>query len=91
VLQVSYLTPQLRGSVSYRGSHQEIVLNRKRKIFAERYQGLGPLEIPAGEREAFLALLAAGEAGAPTVMSGSLPLIFDYERLAEGLFPMVGS
>ncbi len=62
-LQVCYLTPQLRGSVSYRGSHQEIALNRKRKIFAERYQALGPVEIPAGERQAFLELLETGETG----------------------------
>jgi len=88
VLQVSYLTPQLRGSVSYRGSHQEIALTRKRKIYAERYQALGPVEIPAGERQAFLGLLETGEAGETVGPAGFLAGIFGYEWLTDGLFPL---
>jgi pyruvate formate-lyase activating enzyme-like uncharacterized protein len=87
-LQVSYLSPQLRGSVSYRGSHLEIALNRKRKIYAERCQALGPVEIPAGQLRVFLALLASADSDLPAGLPDSLVPIRGYERLAAGLFPL---
>jgi pyruvate formate-lyase activating enzyme-like uncharacterized protein len=87
-LQVSYLSPQLRGSVSYRGSHLEIALNRKRKIYAERCQVLGPVEIPSGQLQAFLALLAPDDANIPAALPDSLVQIRGYESLAAGLFPL---
>jgi pyruvate formate-lyase activating enzyme-like uncharacterized protein len=89
VLQVSYLTPQLRGSVSYRGSHQEIALNRKRKIYAERYQALGPVEIPAADLNSFQQLLETNQLGAPAVTSAVLNRILGCERLPSGLFPLL--
>ncbi len=85
-LQVSYFAPQLRGALSYRGSHQEIALNRKRKIYAERQKVLGPVEISAEEQAPFLALLG-GEAEVGGGLAVGLRPLEGYERLPAGLFP----
>jgi pyruvate formate-lyase activating enzyme-like uncharacterized protein len=86
-LSVSYVTPQLRGSISYRGSHKDIVLNRKRKIFAERYQGLGPVEISGVEQGEFLLMLAQDRFARPETLSPALVEIAGYEKLPDNLFP----
>jgi len=86
-LQVSYLAPQLRGQVSYRGSYQEIALNRKRRIYAERHKALGPVEIPSADRAAFMNLITPMQTEHLVPLSPVLAEICGYEQLPSGLFP----
>lgn len=95
-LEVSYATPRLQNAVSYRGSHEEIALNRKRTIVGERQTSLANRCLsPAAQKEfARLFLAGAGEAGgsAPANVSGmpggigtEFSDLLAFERLAAGL------
>lgn len=86
-LQVCYLAPQLRGQVSYRGSYQEIALNRKRRIYAERHKAPGPVEIPSADRAAFMNLITPVQTEHLVPLSPVLAEICGYEQLPSGLFP----
>ncbi|MDH5299434.1 MAG: radical SAM protein, partial [Desulfobulbaceae bacterium] len=85
-LQVSYATPRLQGAISYQGSHQEIVLNRKRTIVAERQTTLSRL-VPEEEWRRLAAMFLAEPGSRSGEGEGALADLILFERLPAGLVP----